>query len=60
MKLTERHVGLILINVLVAICIVGALLDPLFAVAFVRVMVSMMPILLTIGSGLVFKWLFRL
>ena len=45
---------------LIGILIGGALFDPLLAVAFVRVLVSLSPILLTVGGGLVCKWLFRL
>ncbi len=59
MKLNRRRIGFVVINFLLGCVIVGPLvLDPLRATAFLRVMVSFSPILLTVGTGLVFKWLF--
>lgn len=61
MKFVKQHIRFIVINLLIGFLIVGpAISDPTLAAAFIRVMVSLMPILLTIGSGLIFKWLFRL
>ncbi len=60
MKLSRRRIGFIVINFLIGLVIVGPLLlDPLRATAFLRVMVSFSPILLTVGTGLVFKYLFH-
>lgn len=55
----KRGPALALFTVFAIAAALLALLNPLLAASIVRVMVSLSPILLTVASGLVFKYLFH-